>query len=72
MSEPRDARTAACVSTAWLILINKPMYPIYVWALLGPDAASRSLATVAPGFERETLAADRTLKLHFAAIVDAE
>ena len=47
MSKPYDARTAACVSTAWLILINKPMYPIYVWALIGADAAGRSLATLA-------------------------
>ena len=47
MREPYDARTAGCVSTAWLILINKPMYPICVSALLGADAATRSLATLA-------------------------
>jgi hypothetical protein len=46
MSERYDAHTAACVSTAWLILINKPVYPIYVWALIGADAATRSLATL--------------------------
>jgi len=47
MSEPSDARTAACVSIAWLILINKPIYPFYVWALIGADAATRSLGTLA-------------------------
>jgi hypothetical protein len=35
------------LSAAWLILISKPMYPIYVSALLGADAATRSLATLA-------------------------
>ena len=44
MSAPNDARTAACVSTAWLMLINKPVYPLYVWLLIGGDAATRSLA----------------------------
>ena len=47
MSEPLDGRTAACVSTAWIILVNKPCYPLYVWALIGADAATRSLATLA-------------------------
>jgi hypothetical protein len=47
MSEPQDARTRACVSTAWLLLVNKPIYPLYVWALIGADAAIRSIATLA-------------------------
>jgi hypothetical protein len=47
MSERHDARTAACVSTAWLILINKTIYPIYIWTLISADAAGRSLATLA-------------------------
>ena len=47
MSEPLDARASACVSTAWLLLINKPIYPLYVWGLIGADAATRSLATLA-------------------------
>ena len=47
MGDPHDARTAACVSTAWILLINKPIYPLYVWALIGADAATRSLATLA-------------------------
>ena len=47
VGEPNDTRTAGCVSTAWIILINKPIYPLYVWALIGADAATRSLATLA-------------------------
>jgi hypothetical protein len=47
MGQSYDARTAACVSAAWLILFDKPVYPIYVWALIGADAATRSLATLA-------------------------
>ena len=47
MAEPSDARAAACVSTAWILLINKPVYPLYVWAVIGADAATRSLATLA-------------------------
>jgi hypothetical protein len=47
MAEFYDARAEACVSTAWVILINKPIYPLYVWALIGADAATRSLATLA-------------------------
>ena len=29
------------------MLINKPVYPLYVWLLIGGDAATRSLATLA-------------------------
>jgi hypothetical protein len=47
MSEPDDPRTAACVSIVWLLLINKPVYPLYVWVLIGSDAATRSLGTLA-------------------------
>lgn len=47
MTARDDARAAASVSVATLLLINKPIYPIYVWALIGSDAAARSLATLA-------------------------
>ncbi len=47
MAEPPDGRTAACVSTAWIILLNKPTYPLTVWALIGVHAAALSLATMA-------------------------
>ena len=41
-SDERAARrrTAACVSTAWIIVFNKPFYPVYVWALIGRHAAA--------------------------------
>jgi hypothetical protein len=47
MSEPLDSRTAACVSTSWIILANKPLYPLTVWFLVGAHAAALSLATLA-------------------------
>ena len=42
-----DGRTGACVAVAWLVLINKPLYPLTVWVLIGADAATRSLAALA-------------------------
>jgi hypothetical protein len=47
MSETPDSRTAASVSVAWLVLINKPLFPVAVWVLIGADAATRSLAALA-------------------------
>ncbi len=47
MSEPDESRAAACVSIVWLLLINKPVYPLYVWVLIGADAAKRSIGTLA-------------------------
>jgi hypothetical protein len=47
MSGPLDSRTAACVSTAWIILANKPFYPLTVWVLVGAHAAALTLATLA-------------------------
>lgn len=46
MSTQLESRTQACVSTAWIILINKPFYPLYVWALIGAHAALLSCATL--------------------------
>jgi hypothetical protein len=45
-------RTQACVAVAWIVLANKPIYPVYVWWLLGYDDAVKSLGTLlaAPGF----------------------
>ncbi len=31
MSAPRDPLTSASVTTAWVIVFNKPFYPLYVW-----------------------------------------
>lgn len=42
-----DPRTAACISVAWIIFINKPFYPLYVWGLIGPHAVVSSLGTLA-------------------------
>jgi hypothetical protein len=42
-----DGRTEACVAVAWLVLVNKPLYPLTVWALIGADAATQSLAALA-------------------------
>ncbi len=42
-----DGRTEACVAVAWLVLINKPLYPLTVWLLIGAEAATRSLAALA-------------------------
>lgn len=47
-----DERAQACLAVVWIILANKPLYPLYVWWLLGYDDAIRSLGTLfaAPGF----------------------
>jgi hypothetical protein len=45
MSSSLDARTSATVSVAWIVLANKPIYPLYVWWFLGKDAAIGSIAT---------------------------
>ena len=33
----RDGLTSASVTTAWVIVGNKPLYPVYVWWLAGAD-----------------------------------
>jgi hypothetical protein len=43
---PLDARTSAAVAVAWVILANKPFYPVYVWWLVG-DGVRASLLTLA-------------------------
>ncbi len=62
MAEQVESRTAACVSVAWLVLINKPLYPLAIWALIGADAATRSLTTLtlAPLFAAVPWLARRT------------
>lgn len=49
MAEPRpphDDRTAASVATAWIVLFNKPVYPLYVWWLIGAQAVAASTLTM--------------------------
>ena len=44
-----DARTGASVSTAWIILANKPIYPLYVWWFAGEGVlASTATMLTAP------------------------
>ena len=47
MANPLDSRTAASVATAWIVVVNKPLYPLYVWFLIGGHAAVLALATLA-------------------------
>ena len=41
-----DPLTEATVTVAWVIIINKPFYPLYIWYLVG-DGVSASLWTLA-------------------------
>ncbi|WP_262517189.1 hypothetical protein [Agrobacterium tumefaciens] len=38
--------TKATLTVAWVIILNKPFYPLYVWYLVDADAAVASLVTV--------------------------
>ncbi|PYG54354.1 hypothetical protein [Rhizobium sp. UGM030330-04] len=38
--------TKATLTFAWVIILNKPFYPLYVWYLVDADAAVASLVTV--------------------------
>ncbi len=42
-----DALTAASATTAWVVVANKPFYPLYVWGLAGLAAERASLWTLA-------------------------
>lgn len=37
---PLDPLTQATVTVAWVILLNKPFYPVYVWWLVGSGVAA--------------------------------
>ncbi|MBW6424151.1 hypothetical protein KX729_22045 [Rhizobium sp. XQZ8] len=48
MAEPRpipDPLTQATVTVAWVIVLNKPFYPLYVWYLVG-NGVTASLSTL--------------------------
>ncbi|MDM9629031.1 hypothetical protein QTL95_24345 [Rhizobium sp. S152] len=48
MSQARnqlDPITQATVTVAWVIVLNKPFYPVYIWYLVG-DGVSASLGTL--------------------------
>lgn len=40
-----DPLTQASITVAWVILLNKPFYPLYIWYLVG-SGVSASLATL--------------------------
>jgi hypothetical protein len=40
-----DALTQASITIAWIIALNKPFYPLYVW-WFSPDAAKASIITL--------------------------
>lgn len=73
----RDPLTAAAITTVWAIIGNKPLYPLYVWWLIGRDAAVFSLWTlvamplfVALPFVSSRSAAGARLGLVAAGIAD--
>ncbi len=45
-----DALTAASITVAWVVALNKPFYPLYVWGLTGDGVASSPTAVVAAPF----------------------
>ncbi len=47
---PLDALTAASVTVAWVIALNKPFYPLYVWYLAGDGVAVSALTVIAAPF----------------------
>lgn len=64
MAEPMDradARVAASVTTAWIILANKPIYPLYVWWFAGEGVvASTATMLTAPLYAAVILIARRS------------
>lgn len=55
-----DPRVAATASIAWLVVINKPVYPLYVWWFVGAGtAAAWATALSAPLFLAIALGAVR-------------
>ncbi len=44
-SAARDDLTRATLTVAWVIILNKPFYPLYVWYLVD-DGAVASLVTL--------------------------
>ncbi|WP_112611370.1 hypothetical protein ACK83U_19420 (plasmid) [Rhizobium sp. WW22] len=45
-----DARTGATITIAWVILANKPFYPMYVWWLVGDGVETSAITLVAIPF----------------------
>lgn len=57
---PTDPLTAASVTVAWVILLNKPFYPVYIWWLVGSGVAASLWTLLAmPAFAAIVLLAPR-------------
>lgn len=57
---PADPRAAATASVAWLVVLNKPIYPLYVWWFVGSGTAvAWATALSAPLFLAIALGAAR-------------
>jgi len=71
-----DARASASVTTAWIILANKPIYPLYVWWFAGEGVlASTGTMLTAPLYAAVILLARRSgfaarLALPIVGLVD--
>jgi hypothetical protein len=47
---PIDELTKATVTVAWVIILNKPFYPLYVWWLIGSGATISTVTLVSLPF----------------------
>ena len=45
-----DTRTGATITIAWVIVANKPFYPMYVWWLVGDGVETSALTLLAIPF----------------------
>lgn len=60
VAEPLDGLTAASVTVAWVIALNKPFYPLYVWYLTGEGVLVACMTVIAaPVFAALALTARR-------------
>jgi hypothetical protein len=64
-----DSVTAASVTIAWVILLNKPFYPLYVWWFIGQGTFTSCLTLLgAPLFAAVVVLAKRNALLARAAL----
>ena len=52
---PLDPLTQATVTLAWVIALNKPFYPLYVWYLVGNGVVASLATMLAANFTTSTL-----------------
>ena len=76
MEKSNDPLLSASTSVAWVVLLNKPFYPLYVWYFIGSGVAQSCLTWLgAPFFALVILMAKRSsfharLLLPIVATVD--